>query len=154
VTKTSNDKNDELLSGETASTVTHVRHQAVSFSGPLPPPAVLAQYNEVIPNGAERIMAMAERQSAHREQLEASVVAANIASQARGMVFAFILSFVTIIGGFGLVATGKSLAGVATIIGSLATLAAVFVYARREQQKERAAKSDALKTRKPKIGEE
>lgn len=33
-----------------------------AFSGPLPPPAMLAQYNDVVPNGAERIMAMAERQ--------------------------------------------------------------------------------------------
>ena len=45
-----------------------------SFSGPIPPPALLQKYNEIIPNGAERILAMAEKQSAHREYLEKRVV--------------------------------------------------------------------------------
>lgn len=30
-------------------------------SGPLPPPSDLAQYNDIISNGADRIMAMAEK---------------------------------------------------------------------------------------------
>lgn len=34
--------------------------QSVSFQGPIPPPQLLEQYSKVIPNGAERIMAMAE----------------------------------------------------------------------------------------------
>jgi hypothetical protein len=36
------------------------------FSGPLPPTEMLQEYNRLIPNGAERIMTMAESQSAHR----------------------------------------------------------------------------------------
>jgi uncharacterized membrane protein len=43
-------------------------------------------------------MAMAERQSAHRESLEAKVVAGNVASQARGALYAFIICLVTILG--------------------------------------------------------
>src|SRR3954471_19352404 len=39
-------------------------------SGPLPDPADLAAYNAVIPNGADRIMKMAEAQSTHRMELE------------------------------------------------------------------------------------
>lgn len=34
--------------------------------GPLPPPEQLAEHNVVIPDGAERIMRMAEKQMAHR----------------------------------------------------------------------------------------
>lgn len=60
-----------------------------TFSGPLPPPSLLARYSEIIPNGAERIMAMAERQSEHREKLEARVVNGNVASQTRGSWFSF-----------------------------------------------------------------
>jgi uncharacterized membrane protein len=48
--------------------------QAQTFSGPLPPPEILTKYNEAIPNGAERIMAMAERQAAHRQNIELRVV--------------------------------------------------------------------------------
>ncbi len=33
------------------------------FQGPLPPPELLEAYNKIIPNGAERIVAMAEKQS-------------------------------------------------------------------------------------------
>jgi len=51
-------------------------------------------------------MAMAERQSAHRESLEATVVAGNVASQARGSHYAFIICLITIVGGFVLIGRG------------------------------------------------
>lgn len=37
-------------------------------SGPLPPPSDLAQYNDIISNGADRIMAMAEKEQAVRHE--------------------------------------------------------------------------------------
>ena len=80
-------------------------------------------------------MAMAERQSAHRESLEATVVAGNVASQARGSHYAFIICLITIVGGF-------------VLIGILATLAGVFVIAKREQKRERIDKSNALEKRR------
>jgi uncharacterized membrane protein len=122
--------------------------QSAQFSGPIPPPAVLEKYNEIIPNGAERIMAMAENQSAHREWLEKRVIDGDVASRTRGSWFAFILSLVAIVGGVYLIAQGKSASGLTTIIASLASLAAVFFYSKHEQSKERIAKSTALETRK------
>lgn len=89
-------------------------------------------------------MAMAERQSAHREKLEAQVVAGNVASQARGSIFAFSICLVALIGGFALIAFGKSPYGLAAIISSLAALAGVFVYGKYQQRKERQDKADAL----------
>jgi uncharacterized membrane protein len=68
------------------------RVQTEFFSGPIPPPSLLARYNDVVPNGAERILAMAERQSKHREQLEAQVVAGNLESQRRGSRCAFTIA--------------------------------------------------------------
>jgi uncharacterized membrane protein len=125
-----------------------VTQQSVTFSGPLPHPALLAKYNEVIPDGAERIMKMAERQSAHRESLEAQVVAGNIASQARGSIFAFILCLVAIIGWFALLFTGRNTVGLASIISSLAALASAFIYGKYQQSKERVEKAEALAARK------
>ena len=93
-------------------------------------------------------MAMAERQSAHRESLEAKVIEANVASQARGSHYAFIICLITIVGGFVLIGMGKSIYGISAVIGSLATLAAVFVVAKRDQQKERVEKSTALAERR------
>lgn len=43
---------------------------AMFHSGPLPPPQQLAQYNETVPNGGERIFKVFEEQSAHRRYLE------------------------------------------------------------------------------------
>ena len=66
-------------------------------------------------------MAMAERQSAHRESLEAMVVAGNVKSQARGTLYAFIICMVTVIGGFVLIGLGKSVIGISAIVASLAS---------------------------------
>lgn len=66
-----------------------VQIQASAFSGPLPPPELLAKYNDVIPNGAERIMAMAERQSSHRERLEYRVVDGGVANSDKRILFRF-----------------------------------------------------------------
>lgn len=38
----------------------------MSWSGPLPPPGALQQFNDIIPDGANRIMAMVEAEQAHR----------------------------------------------------------------------------------------
>jgi len=118
------------------------------FSGPIPPPSLLAKYNDVIPNGAERILAMAERQSAHRESLESKVVDGNLAIQKRGNVFAFILSLVVILGGIYIMVLGRNAWGFAAIIGSLTSLVAVFGISKSQQKKERIAKSEALASRR------
>jgi uncharacterized membrane protein len=93
-------------------------------------------------------MAMAERQSAHRESLEAKVIEGNVSSQARGSHYAFIICLITIVGGFVLIGMGKNIYGISAVIGSLATLTGVFVIAKREQKKERIDKSSALDKRR------
>jgi len=40
--------------------------QAASFSGPLPPPPMFREYEDVLPGAGDRILSMAERQAAHR----------------------------------------------------------------------------------------
>ena len=39
---------------------------AAQWQGPLPPPAALREFDEIIPNGAERIMVMCEKEQASR----------------------------------------------------------------------------------------
>lgn len=46
--------------------------------GPIPDPEAMAAYNQHIPNGADRIMTMAEQQSAHRQAQEAKIVASQV----------------------------------------------------------------------------
>ena len=48
-----------------------VQQESIRFQqGPLPPPDILAQYERVHPGLSERIVAMAETQSRHRQELE------------------------------------------------------------------------------------
>jgi uncharacterized membrane protein len=43
---------------------------SAQWSGPLPPPAALEKFNQIIPNGADRIMRMVESEQASRHALE------------------------------------------------------------------------------------
>ncbi len=108
---------------------------------------MLIKYNEAVPGGAERILAMAERQGAHREALETTVIVAGVKSQTRGAWFGFIISMTAIMGGIYLVTLGKDGQGLAAIISSLAALTAVFVVGKRKEGKELKEKSDALAKR-------
>src|SRR5882757_310595 len=45
-----------------------------SWRGPLPPPDILKGYNDAVPDGAERILRMAEKQSQHRMDMEKKVI--------------------------------------------------------------------------------
>ena len=111
-----------------------------AFEGPLPPPQMLDRYNSVIPDGANRIMIMAEKQQIHRHELESTVVTANAAAQARGQLFAFLLALVAIIGGVFLIATGKDTAGLAAILTALGALVTVFIVGRVQATSERRSK--------------
>ena len=57
-------------------------------AGPIPSPQVLQQYNQVMPDAAERIVRMAEKQSDHRIDLERKVVDSNIIKSYLGMILA------------------------------------------------------------------
>ena len=62
------------------------------FSGPIPPPQILQQYNSIIPDAAERIIRMAEKQSDHRMDLERKVVSSNILKSYLGMIVAAVIA--------------------------------------------------------------
>ena len=124
---------------ETSSDSTMVMASAeVEFSGPLPPPAVLQGYEDIVPGAANRILEMAERQSEHRQQLEKTVVNGESRMSILGLVAGFVLSTMVIGGGIYLIASGHDFAGAALIGINLVGLATVFVYGsskrRHEQQ--------------------
>lgn len=57
---------------------------AMSFQGPLPPPEILAQYGQIIPNGAERLMVLLEKQTDHRISIESRLVEARVSTTSNG----------------------------------------------------------------------
>lgn len=66
------------------------------WAGPLPPPAALERFNQIIPNGADRIVAMAEKEQAHRIDYEKTGLAATVREARRGQILGAIISVVAI----------------------------------------------------------
>ena len=104
-----------------------VRAVSIELSGPLPHPQLLRQYDEVVPEGAERIVKLAEDQVHHRQTMES-----------RGQTFTFVLTMVTMLGGIALAAFGSSTKGLVALVVALAGLGGLFVYRElRSQQSEK-----------------
>ena len=113
---------------------------AASWEGPLPPPDALRQYNEIVPGAALRILEMAEKQSQHRIEMEKTVIEGDSKRSYMGLVAAFILSAMVIIGGIYLILNDHDWAGGALIGLDLIGLASVFIYGTNSRRVERAAK--------------
>ena len=127
------DQSSDLQSSK--QNVATVQHE--EFSGPIPPPSLFRQYDQIVPGAAERLLQMAEKQSAHRIELEHSVVASDIRKSERGQRFGFCIALFGLVCAFILGLVGREL--VAGVIGggTLVSLASVFVYGRRQKEKER-----------------
>jgi uncharacterized membrane protein len=111
-----------------------VKH--TSWRSPIPPPDILKGYNEEIPNGAERILIMAEKQSAHRMDIEKKAIPEDQVQSSKGQLFGFILALTFLVASFSLIAMGHGTEG--TILGTfdLVGLVSVFVIGRRQQHKD------------------
>ena len=118
--------------------------QSASFQGPLPPPNMLAGYEEILPGSAERLLALTEEQARHRRSLESKTVDSNVTNERLGMIAGFILCLIVIAGGFALIWTGRDLEGLAAVLSPLAILTGVFAYGKHRQQKELSEKRRAF----------
>ena len=76
------EKKEELLRSFSVTLI-----QEKSHSGPLPDAETLIQYDSVIPNGADRIMAMAEKQQDHRINIETKVIISQNKQSGLGQIF-------------------------------------------------------------------
>ncbi|HUW45716.1 MAG TPA: DUF2335 domain-containing protein [Dehalococcoidia bacterium] len=74
-----------------------VHHQSLSYSGPLPPAAEFERYEQTCPGAAERILAMAEKESTHRHGAEDLLVKEEVRASKTGQVFAFVLGIGSLI---------------------------------------------------------
>ena len=123
----------------------HLEFSAVAaeqYVGPLPHPSHLKQFEEIRPGAADRIIKMAERQAAHRQELESRIVVSNLKLEAKGQWFAFGITLAIVGGGFYVISQGYSIAGLVPMIGAIATLAGVFVYGKRRSRKDQSSSAD------------
>ena len=66
------------------------------YQGPLPPPQLLAAYNETIENGAERVMAMIESEQKHIQSQEKTMLNGQLRIITRGQRYALWISLVAL----------------------------------------------------------
>lgn len=115
--------------------------QITSFRvGPLPDPAELEHYERILPGLADRIMSEAERNGASRRALNEKALDGGLAAQRRGFWGALWLGTLLIVGGVVAICLGHSPEGLASIGTAAATIGGAFIYARKKQGDERAAK--------------
>lgn len=97
---------------------------SLMFSGPLPLPQHLREYNEIIPHGAVEILEMAKREQIHRHHKENE----EIGALKRGQWFALIVSLVVIGAAAFFLERGHDIAGYGSILTALAALIGTFVF--------------------------
>ena len=117
---------------------------SATWTGPLPPPAALAQYESILPGAADRIISMSERQMDHRIQLEQKVVGGDSTRSNLGLAAAFIVAVIALLGSIYVIDQGYTWAGVAIFGIDIVGLASVFVHGTRARRAERERKAERV----------
>ena len=100
------------------------------FSGPIPPPSVLAQYGQEV----QRIIVDDSVQRGQRRMtLEERVLDASIQQEKLGMWLGFVLAFSMIICGTAVILSGSSIEGLALIAADILAISIVYVQDRRNR---------------------
>jgi len=123
-----------LAQGQTPQQQVVLQHQ--TWQGPLPPPEQLAQFNQIVPGAAERILAMAEEEGRHTRAVQATALQAAVRSQFLGQGFAFLIAIGGMVAAYLLAMHGHD--GVASIIAgtTITTIVVAFLQARKQSKSE------------------
>lgn len=96
----------------------------------------------IVPGAADRILKIAETQTAHRIAMESTVIRGDSKRSYLGLLAGFVLSTMVTAGGIYLIAVGHDWAGVGLVGMNLSGLATVFVYGSHARQAERRRKME------------
>lgn len=106
-----------------------------THTGPLPAPETLAEYSAIIPNGAERIMLMAEKQLEHRMKMENKVIGGQMLQSNIGQFLAFFIGLAALVASTYCIVLDHEWAGSILGIGGLTGLVTAFIKGRSQQEK-------------------
>lgn len=115
--------------------------EAEQFSGPIPHPDLLRQYEEIAEGSANRILKMAEEQGAHRRHLERTHLQQAGQRANLGLWLGFVVSIVAIVAGTVIILAGHEAWGFSLILGDILLLAAAFITGKVSQSRERTRKA-------------
>ena len=125
---------EKIQQEEPSGVIKVVKAVSQQFTGPIPPPHILGDYDKVQVGFAERIIAMAENEQAHRHGIENRALSSEISIQKRGQVFALFLSLLILVGSMFLIYSGKEISGSVLAGSSLIGLAYIFITGRKSDE--------------------
>lgn len=99
-----------------------------TWSGPLPPPAMLAGYNDAVAGGAERILSMVENQNTHRMKMESVTLAGDQKLAERGQWIGLIVVIAVLLLAAFMAYLGATAMAAAVVAIDIVGLAAIFIY--------------------------
>ena len=116
------------------------------FTGPLPPPVTLQQYEEVQAGFADKIMGMALKEQEHRHDIENKIVEsqtslnsgelklidASIKLKIRLQTFGFVLTFLLVIIGTICIFCNKNIGSIVTFILAIGSFAWTMFYGKKQ----------------------
>ncbi|HFE37670.1 MAG TPA: DUF2335 domain-containing protein [Gammaproteobacteria bacterium] len=109
--------------------------EAFSFSGPLPHPKILKEYNEVHEGFAERILVMAEKDADHIREMQAAALGAKKLEVTMGQIFAFIIGIVALLCGTYIAVNNHPVVGTLIGTGGVIGLVSAFILGRSNSKK-------------------
>lgn len=119
--------------------------QIQSFKVPLPAPEMLAQYDQIVPGSAEKIIQLWEEQVHHRMNLEQKAISADISQSRLGSILGFVIAMTAIVCGTILAYLGRPTEGIAAIITALGGIIGAYVWGSYQRRKEREGKLETPK---------
>ena len=102
--------------------------------GPLPDPETLTEYSTLIPDGANRIMQMAEKQLEHRMKMENKVVSGQMLQSNIGQFLAFLIGIAAISASTYCIIQGHEWPGSLLGVGGLTSLVTAFIKGKNQQR--------------------
>jgi uncharacterized membrane protein len=108
---------------------------AMSYSAPIPPPSFFEAYERTLPGAADRILGMAEAEQRHRHRMDETVVKAEISGTKAVRLIGLTLALVVLVGGIGLIAIGRTVEGLVTLLPALTGLLGLFYYSERTSKR-------------------
>lgn len=101
--------------------------------GPLPDPETYEEYARIIPNGADRIMKMAESQSGHRMAMEKKVISGQLIQSNIGQFLAFTICIAAILCGTYCIILGHDTSGSFLSLAGLTGIVTAFIQGKKRQ---------------------
>ena len=127
------DQNEKVQKEQVREVVAQVIQS--EFSGPIPPPNIIKGYEEILPGSADRIIAMAECQARHRQEMERKIIYTESRDSLLGILFAFVLGVGSITAAIVMVClapeNGGAIAGSVLGVTGIGSIIATFIKSTR-----------------------